>query len=129
LIRTASSGKDLTSFETLACFAALYSTTGGQRPTTGSELTVAQALNKLVTITRTARRGLEHTTLDSICFLHVFKAFRQPSRALARAMQGQEEQRNCEGDGDPFPDSQRETAAGKPLDQRAHHLLPLRQSS
>jgi hypothetical protein len=58
---------------------------------------VAQPFNQLVAITRTARRRLQHPTLDFIGLLRVFKTFNQPSCALAGAAQDQQEQKDREG--------------------------------
>jgi hypothetical protein len=57
-----------------------------------SKPAVAQPVNKLVAITRTASRRLQHPSLNFIGFLPGFKAFRQATSALAGAAQGQQEQ-------------------------------------
>jgi trimethylamine:corrinoid methyltransferase-like protein len=62
-------------------------------PVIRSELTLAQALSKLVTIIRAARRGIAQSALDFIGILLVLKPFRHLPRAFAGAAQGQNEQR------------------------------------
>ena len=57
----------------------------------------AQPVKKLVPITRTASRRLQHPSLNFIGFLPGFKAFRQATSALAGAAQGKQEQKDREG--------------------------------
>jgi len=56
----------------------------------------SQPVSKLVTITRTASRRLEHPLLEIIGFLQGSETFDQPPGALAGAAQGPQEQKDCE---------------------------------
>jgi hypothetical protein len=62
-----------------------YSVTGGQAPTAGSKLPIAQAPSEIVAIARAIRCGFEHATLNFIGFLHGFETFRQAAGPFAGA--------------------------------------------
>ena len=71
----------------------LYSTTGGQTVTIrGSEATVAQLVNELVAVTRTASRRIQHAALNIIGFLQFFETFGEAARAFAGVPECEQEQ-------------------------------------
>lgn len=62
-----------------------------------SKPAVAQPVNKLVAITRTASRSLQHLSLNFIGFLPGVEAFREATDTLAGAAQGKQEQKDRDG--------------------------------
>ena len=80
---------------TRACSARLYSTTGGQAPGGSSKLPLAQAVKKIIAITRTAAGRLQYLALNGIGTLLLIKPLGGASCALTLAADVQDEQ----GDG------------------------------
>ena len=77
----------------------LYSTTAGHAATPAvSKPSVAQPVNQLAAITRTASRSFQHPTLDFTGLLRVFETFSNSPDALAGAADRKQEQGDGEGD-------------------------------
>ncbi len=102
----------------------------GQAPGGASERTPAQAVKKIVAITRATRGGVEHLAMDGMCALQLFEAFCGAACALGCAAEVEEEQgegERCEGETRHPP---RPWAGEKPDRECApHHRRPFFQSS
>ncbi|MFN4202624.1 MAG: hypothetical protein ACK4GM_06185 [Tabrizicola sp.] len=123
-------GSLATSSAARARSAPLYSTTGGQMFVTGgSEPPVAQAVSKLVAITRTTSRRFQHPALDVIGLLRYFKSFGEASRSLAGSPKRKQEQKHGEDDGAEAERRPHPWAAGDPGEERSNHRRPRFQSS
>lgn len=114
---TAPSGKASISSPARACWAAVYSTTGGHGAR-ASEPPIAQALSQSVTISRAAGGGVEHLAVDGIVSLSGIKPFGRTPGAFASAAQVQEEQQDRCGGEDQAQRLARRAMGEEPADHR-----------
>ncbi len=84
----------------------------------GSEMPVAQPLNKLVAITRTASRRLQHLALDMIGLLGGLETFGEAARAFAGPPECQQEHEDGQRDGALAEGSPHPRAGDYPAQQR-----------
>jgi hypothetical protein len=108
----------------------MCSTTGEQAVAIGgSEAPVPQPLSKLVAISRTASRRIQHAALGIMGLLHGLKAFRHPSGVFAESSEGGREQQGGEDDGALAQCSALPRAGGDSTEQGGDHRCPRRQGS
>lgn len=119
-----------TSSATRACSAPVYTTTSGQALGGASEPTVAQAVKKIIAITRATRGGVEHLAVNGMCAPQFIKAFGGAACALGRATEVEEEQGEGErGEDDSRPPPRPWPGEKRPEETRSHQRRPFFQSS